>query len=172
MLDFLRPEARAAIWRLRDVIGAGAVILIGIWWIATFFSPVQWVGYAILALGAFLALAGIQRLRFRQNGEGPGVVKIVERRLAYFGPLTGGVIDMDDALKLELEPAAHPAPHWVLTSQTGDIVEIPVNAEGADDLFDLFASLPNIETGKMLELLENSPEQRVVIWSKSRPLLH
>ena len=172
MLNFLRPEARAAIWRFRDVIGAGAVILIGVWWLATFFSPVQWVGYAILALGIFLALAGMQRLRFRQDGDGPGVVKIVERRLAYFGPLTGGVMDMDDAMKLELEPVAQPAPHWILTSQTGDVVEIPINAEGADGLFDLFASLPGIETGKMLGLLENNPEQRVVIWSLSRPLLH
>ena len=172
MLNFLRPEARAAIWKWRDVIGAIAVIAVGAWWLLTFFSPVQWVGYAIIGLGVIWALGAVQRIRFNQDGEGPGVVKIVERRLAYFGPLTGGVIDMDDALKLELEPAAYPAPHWVLTSQTGDILEIPVNAEGAEGLFDLFASLPDIDTGKMLQHLENSPDQRVVIWSMARPLLH
>jgi len=172
MSDFLRPEARATLWRFRDVIGAAIMIMVGLWWSATFYSPVRWIGWAIIGLGAVWATAAFQRLRFAQDGEGPGVVKVVERRLAYFGPLTGGVMEMDDAAKLELEPQAYPAAHWVLTSLTGDRLEIPVNAEGADVLFDLFASLPGIETSKMLATLNDTPDQRVVIWQLTKPLLH
>lgn len=172
MSDFLRPAARDALWRWREVIGAAAVIMLGLWWSTTFFSPVRWIGWAIVGLGAVWAMGAFQRIRFAQDGEGPGVVKIVERRLAYFGPLTGGVIEMDDAAKLELEPNAYPAAHWIITSLSGDTVEIPVNAEGADALFDLFASLPGIETQKMLATLNHTPDQRVVIWQATKPLLH
>lgn len=172
MSNFLRPEVRAALWRFRDVIGAAVVIAFGLWWSATFFSPVRWVGWAFVALGAIWAMGAFQRVRFNQDGDGPGVVKIVERRLAYFGPLTGGVVEMDDAVKLELEPKALPAAHWIVTSAAGNVVEIPVNADGAEALFDLFASLPGIQTQKMLSALNEAPDQRVVIWLATKPLLH
>lgn len=172
MSDFLRPGARDALWRLRDVIGAAAVCVIGAWWLATFYSPVRWVGWAIVALGIVWALGAMQRLRFAQDGQGPGVVKIVERRLAYFGPLSGGVMEMDDLSLLELEPEALPKAHWILTSNTGNRLEIPINADGSEALFDLFGSLPGIETEKMLNTLATLPEQRVVIWQNTKSILH
>ena len=172
MSDFIRPELRAALWRFREVIAAAAILGVGLWWLATFYSPVGWVGWAFVALGVALAGAGVQRARFRQGSGGPGIVQVRERRLAYFGPLTGGVIDLDDMTRLELEPKAIPAPHWVVTGMGGQSVAIPVTAEGAEALFDLFAALPGIRTEQMLAVLSRTPDARVTIWSRNRPLLH
>ena len=171
MPDLIRPEITAALVRWREALIGLAVAAVGLWWLATFFAPVAWVGWPIVALGAMLAVGGWQKARFRKPGRGPGVVQIDERRLAYFGPLTGGVIDMDDVTRLELEPQALPAPHWILGGIGGQELAIPVNADGADDLFDLFASLPGIRTEAMLAHLAHTPAARVTIWSRPAPRL-
>jgi hypothetical protein len=129
-------------------------------------------GFAMAALGAVLVFTGIQRGRFRQGAGGPGVVQIVERRIGYFGPLTGGAMDLDELTKLELDPTAHPDPHWILTGVELQSIAIPITAKGAEVLFDAFASLPGIKTEQMLSVLSRTPDRRVVIWSQARPLLH
>ena len=65
------------------------------------------------------------------------MVAVDERQLSYFGPLEGGVMDVENLRLLELEPDARPAPHWVLTDITGARLHIPTTAEGADALFDV-----------------------------------
>ncbi len=172
MADLVRPAVRDGLWRWRECLLGLGVALIGLWWLNTFYSPVQWIGWAILAAGAVWAVAGWQRARFRSTGEGPGVVQINERRLAYFGPLTGGVIDIEDMSLLELEPTAIPAPHWVISGMGGQSLAIPVNAKGADALFDAFASLPGIRTEAMLDVLSRTPDARVTVWRRNHPALH
>lgn len=166
MADFLRPEARAALWRWREALTGAGVIAFGFWWGVGAASLVQWIGWAVVVLGVALALAGIQRARFRTGAGGPGIVQVDERRLSYFGPLTGGIIDMDDLIRLELDPQALPAPHWILSGQGGQRIAIPINANGADALFDLFASLPGIRTAQMLAAMEHAPKARITIWDR------
>ena len=172
MADFFRPEAKAIIWRLRDVWGALAVLALGLWWSWTAFGFVQWLGYAIAVLGIVLLVAGIQRGRFRQGSDGPGVVQITERRLAYFGPLDGGVMDINDLSRLSFDPTGHPAPYWVLTGPEARDLSIPTTATGAEALFDVFATLPDLKTEKLLGVLSDPPDHRVVIWSRPVHLLH
>ncbi len=172
MSDFLRPEARAALWRWREVIIAATVIALGLWWAIGSFGIVRWIGIVIVIAGVILALAGIQQGRFRQTGDGPGVVQVTERRLAYFGPLSGGTMDIDNLFRLELDPQAIPSPNWVLTERGGHQLYIPVNAIGADGLFDLFGALPNLETEAMLAVLTRTPDARVTIWEQTPDLLH
>jgi hypothetical protein len=170
-MTFLRPEARAALWRWREVIAAGAVLAFGLWWALATFAPVRWLAVPILGIGVAMLWTGVQRLRFRRGGGGAGVVQIVERRLAYWGPLTGGMIDMDDLARLTLDPAGRPA-HWVLTPHHGDTLHIPVDAEGADALFDLFAALPGLRAERMLDLLSHPPDRATVLWQSGRFRLH
>ncbi|RYH01625.1 hypothetical protein EU805_13285 [Salipiger sp. IMCC34102] len=171
MARFMRPEVRAALWRWREVIFAAGLAAVGLW-AAQSLGVVRWIGWTMVALGAALAVAGVQRARFRQDGQGPGIVALDERRLVYMGPLTGGAMDVSDLTQLELEPQALPAPHWILTGVGGQVLEIPVNAEGADELFDVFAALPGIRTHAMLDVLQRTPDARVTVWQKVRPLLH
>jgi hypothetical protein len=171
MADFFRPEAKALIWRFRDVWGALSVLGLGIWWAITGLGFVQWLGFAIAALGAMLLVAGVQRGRFRQGSDGPGIVQITERRLAYFGPLDGGVMDINDLSRLSFDPTGHPAPYWILTGPEEGDIAIPTTATGAEALFDAFSSLPGIQTETMLGVLSDPPEHRVVIWSRPVHLL-
>lgn len=163
-MEIMRPEAKAALWRWREVLTAGAVVLLGLYWTMIAFGIARLFGAAVAVLGIALAATAFQRLRFAQSGLGPGIVRVDERRLEYLGPLTGGILDLDDLVAVELEPRARPAPHWILTGPGDQIVAIPVNAAGAEALFDVFAALPGIRTGAMLAALEQTPDARVTVW--------
>jgi hypothetical protein len=172
MSDFFRPEAKAAIWRFRDVIIGGAVGLLGVWLALAGRGFLPWLGYIFLILAVVLLVAGFQRARFRQGNDGPGVVQITERRLAYFGPLDGGVMDLTDISMLAFDPDGHPDPHWLITGPENREIAIPTTARGAEALFDTFSALPGMRTDKLLGVLSTRPDQRVVIWSRPRHLLH
>jgi len=172
MADFIRPEVKAAAWRFRDIIAAGLIGGLGLWLIYHGRGFLPWLGWIFLALGAVALVAGVQRTRFRQGDDGPGVVQITERRLAYFGPLDGGVMDINDISTLAFDPGGHPAPHWVITGPENRDIAIPTTAKGAEALFDTFSSLPGIKTDKLLGVLSEPPDHRVVIWSRPHHLLH
>jgi len=168
-MGFIRKDAADTLWQWREIMLAGALALLGLWWGVTGRGLLQWFGVALGIGGAVLIWAGFQRLRFAPQGDGPGVVQIDEKRLAYFGPLTGGVIDLDDLTRVELDPNGQPA-HWLLSGVGGQMVAVPVNAAGAEALFDVFAALPGIRTERMLDTLRSAPERRVVIWQAQRQL--
>ena len=171
MADFLRPEARATLWRWREVIAGGVTLAFGLWWAASGVSPVRWLALPILAAGSAIVWTGLQRQRFRRGGGGLGVVQIVERRLAYWGPLTGGMVDLDDLARLSLDPRGKPV-HWVLTPHSGAVLHIPVDAEGGDALFDAFTALPGLPAERMLDLLAHPPDRPVTLWESRRLRLH
>lgn len=175
-MAFIRPEARAEVMRWREVIiGVGAVVL-GVWFVSGPGFLLAIPGYASLIGGAALIWVGLQRGRFRSTGGGAGAVQVDEGQVTYFGPLSGGMIALREMESLTLDGAMYPA-HWRLTQKGVPPVLIPVNAEGADALFDVFASLPGIKTERMLAALKSKPDQAVLIWQRGplRPegaLLH
>jgi hypothetical protein len=164
-MSFLRPEARAALWRWREVLVGVATLAIGLWWALTSIGLLHWLGYVVLILAAAILAAGLQRARFRAGSGGPGVVRVDEGQVAYFGPLTGGVVAMGDLVTLKLDPRARPA-HWILSQPGQPELAIPLTAEGADALFDAFATLPGIRTEHMLTQMRRPSAQVVVIWQK------
>ena len=167
MDSFLRPEARATLWRWREVLLGGLIGTLGLWWLLNSFGWVRWVAGLIIVGGVLMAVVAVQRLRFNMGTGGAGVVQVDERRLAYYGPLTGGVIDLGDLTRVDLDPTGKPA-HWVLRDQSGQMIYIPVNAAGAEALFDVFAALPGIRTERMLDLLTNNPKEQVLIWQRTQ----
>lgn len=172
-MSFFRPEARAALRRWREVILAAALAALGLWWILGAGGILAWLGWALIVIALATLVMGIQRARFRQGGGGPGVVVVDEGRIAYLGPLTGGVVATAELERLTLDPTARP-PHWILEQPGAPPLFIPVNAEGAEGLFDAFALLPGLRTGRMLDELAGRSARPVVIWERrgARPAVH
>jgi hypothetical protein len=164
-MGFFRPEARAALWRWREVIAGVLIALFGLWLVSGPGFLLAVPGYAFLAGGAVLAWLGIQRGRFRGSDGGAGAVQVDEGQITYFGPLTGGSVALREMESLTLEGNMFPA-HWRLTQNGQAPLLIPVNAAGADALFDAFATLPGLRTERMLNTLSAEPHQAVVIWQR------
>lgn len=167
-MSFIRPEAQAQLWRIRELLAAAVVALLGIYWVLGPKGLLGWIGWLLIAAGLALAVVGLRRLRFGQTGRGPGVVQVDEGQIAYFGPLTGGAVALSELTRLSLDRAARPA-HWVLEQPGSEPLHIPVNAAGADVLFDAFAALPGLRTGRMLTELNSLARTSVVLWQKSPP---
>ena len=175
---FFRPEAKAALWQWREVLAAAALALLGMWWVIGPGGLLAVVGWALMLGGAALCFVGVQRARFRSEGagDGPGAIQVDEGQIAYYGPLTGGVVALTALERLSLDGSASPA-HWRLDAPGQAAVLIPVNAAGADALFDAFATLPGLRTERMLSELSADRGHPVVIWERTplRPahaLLH
>lgn len=163
---FFRPEAKAAIWRWREVLVALAMALLGLWWAIGPGGLLALPGVALVLAGGALGFVGVQRARFRTDGGGAGAVQVDEGQVSYFGPLTGGIVALRDLERLSLDRSARPA-HWLLDAPGQDSVMIPVNAAGADALFDAFATLPALKTERMLAELHSDNAQAVVIWERT-----
>jgi len=164
-MTFIRPQARAAIWRWREVLIGGATIAIGTSWVLGPGGLLGWVGWPLIIAGLALAIVGLQRARFRAGSDGPGVVTVDEGQIAYFGPLTGGAIALSEVERLTLDPTAKPQ-HWILDQPGQPPLQIPINAKGADALFDVFATLPGLRTQHMLGALNGPGTHPVVIWER------
>lgn len=164
-MSFVRPEAQAVLWRWREVLAGLAAALLGVYWLLGPGGMLGWIGGALCVVGVGLALVGVQRLRFRSAGGGPGVVQVDEGQITYFGPLTGGAVAGSELQRLTLDTTGRPA-HWVLDAEGQPPLHIPVNAEGADALFDVFSTLPGMKTERMLAELNALPPEPVVIWER------
>lgn len=164
-MSFIRPEARAVLRRWRGALVGLAVLALGLWW-ASGHGLMRWLGGGVAVLGLLLLVTAVQRARFRAGRGGPGVVRVDEGEVTYFGPLDGGAVALRDLESLVLDGASRP-PVWVLRQAGRPALHIPVNAEGAERLFDAFASLPGLRTGFMLARMQAPPAQPVVIWRKA-----
>ncbi len=174
-MSLIRTDARQTLWRWREVLVALAALALGGLWVFGTIGLLHYLGYVVMILGIALLLAGLQRVRFQGGVGGPGVVQVDEGQVAYFGPLTGGTVALREMSALMLDPTAKPA-HWVLVQPGQTNLQVPLNAEGAEALFDAFASLPGIRTEHMLTQMKRPADQPVMIWQRSAPhprtLLH
>ncbi|MFK7744547.1 MAG: hypothetical protein AB8B47_05805 [Roseobacter sp.] len=159
----IRPEAKAQILRWREALVGGAAALLGGWWLlkpgALFLLP----GIALVIAGLALIWIGVQRARFRSLGTGPGTVQVDEGQITYFGPLTGGAVALRELGSLTYDPSLHPA-HWRLRQPGYNELLIPVNADGAEALFDAFATLPGLKMEPVIGALKSKGRHPIVIW--------
>lgn len=156
----IRREIKDGLWRWREVIAALGLAAVGIWWGFASFGIVQWLGWGLAALGVGLAVSAAQKVRFRPDGDGPGVVTLDERRVTYLGPLDGGVADLDLMVQLDLTPA----PAWRIINADGNHIDIPTNALGVEALFDVFSALPGLKTEYMLSVLARTRPAQMTVW--------
>lgn len=172
-MNFIRPEVRALLMRWREALAGCCVLLVGMW-AASGFGIMRWLGYGVFLLGALIIFTGFQRARFRHGTDGPGVVQVDEGEVMYYGPYWGGSVALRDLVKIELAGGGDTTV-WRLYQPGQAVLVVPANAEGAEALFDAFATLPGLRTGQMLHELNARDvvgDHPVVIWSKGAARLH
>ncbi|MEL6620182.1 MAG: hypothetical protein AAFP16_15000 [Pseudomonadota bacterium] len=169
-MTFIRPEAKAALWRWREVLLGMAIAVLALWWLADANGVLRFVAPAVLVGAGALIMVGLQRGRFRNTGGGVGAVQVVEGQIIYYGPLSGGAVAVRDLRRLTLDARQRPA-HWRLEQADQPPLLIPLDAEGAEALFDAFAALPGLRTERMLAHMRSLPETSVLVWERPRPTL-
>ena len=163
-MSFIRPELAALAHRWREVLAGLGVALAGLW-LATFGG---WfyagLGGLVGLVGLGLAVSAARKLRFRPEGRAPGIVRILEGQIAYFGPETGGFAALTELTELRLEARPH-GPSWVLV-QPDTALEIPTAAEGAELLHDWFAALPGIDMTHLHAALGQGNAPSRTLWRR------
>jgi hypothetical protein len=171
-MSFVRPEITEGLTRWREVILAGGVAALGLW---CALQP----GYVLPALGLVLVVAGLgwgavalRRLRFRQSGEAPGIVRVTEAQIAYMGPRIGGFVGLPDLSEIRLL-SYRGRRVWKLRAANGEALHIPVEADGADALFDAFAGLPGMDMAALVAALgtETPTDSKVVALNSADRLI-
>lgn len=166
-MPFLRPEAVTWLNRHAETLGAMAVLGLGL---AAFLKGMIG-GYPFyIGLGGCLILVSllfvrgaVERLRLTRGQDAPGTVLIDERRLGYFGPDTGGFLEADTLCRVALDIRPSEA-LWHITGEDGDTLTIPVGAEGAAQLHDVFSRLPGLRLSPALDLIEQGAPGYHIIW--------
>ena len=170
-MSFIRPEARAAVARWREALAGGAVLALGLWWALGSLGLIRWLGVVLVLLGAGLAWTGVQRARFRGGHGGLGVVHVDERQVTYLAPVGGGFASLDALVQVEVAPDLAGLPVWRFTSP-GEVLVIPVNAEGTDALFEALSALPGVDMQAAIRASASRPETPILVWQAPRMRLH
>ena len=166
MSDLIRPELRAWIIRWREALMGLAVLALGLWWAIWTRAVLGYVGIGFVLFGLWLFWTGLQRGRYRRVELAAGAIKVVEGKIVYFGPETGGAMDLEALARITLERSSK-GPVWRLAAPGAPDLTIPAGALGSDALLDAFAQLPDFRTEPMLKELRTDRPGRVLIWERT-----
>jgi len=151
-MSFLRPAVLDQLYRHREGLAAAALTAFG-FWVATRGGFVLLVaGLLILAIGIGWLVLALRSLRFAQKGEAPGIVQVSEGQVGYLGPQIGGFVGLPDLAEIRLL-TLRGRRVWQLQPLQGPALHIPVEAAGAEALFDAFATLPGLDTAALVAAL-------------------
>jgi len=154
-MSLIRPEVTNLIWRAREVIWAGLVVALGLWLVFLGGYVLIPLGLAIGGVGLVLATTALRRMRFVQAIDAPGVVELDEAQIGYLGPELGGFLSLQELVELRML-VLRGRRLWRLKQADGQALLIPVDAKGAERLYDAFASLPGMDTAALVAALEPS----------------
>lgn len=152
-MTLIRPELRRFLSRWGEVGAAVAAAVAG--------GLIMRVGgYLFLPVGALLtllslgwAVTALRRLSFQRGVSAPGVVEVVEGQVGYLGPSFGGFIAIADIEEVRLAEFGG-RQQWRLRTAGGEVLLVPVDAAGAEKLFDAFATLPGIDMAALSAALD------------------
>lgn len=151
----IRPELLALLHRYREALGASVIVLAGLWLMALGGYVLFPLGLVIAGIGATLTLTAFRRARFTQTIAAPGVVELDEAQIGYLAPDLGGFLSLDELTEIRLL-ILQGKRMWRLKQADGQALLIPVDAAGADRLFDAFAALPGMDSAALVAALQPS----------------
>lgn len=160
----IRPEVRALARRWREVIAAACL--------AGFGLSVMWrggyvlvpLGMGMVALAAGWGLIAFRRIHFLRQVDAPGFIDVDEGQIGYYGPGFGGFIALADVAELRLADH-HGTRVWRLKTADGQVILLPVDAAGADRLYDAFAALPDIDMAALAAALAHG-QPTLPLWKR------
>ncbi len=168
-MSFIRPKVRQEITRWSEVAAAVGAALVGT-------LLMRMGGFLFLPVGALLTLLSLgwllnalRRLSFQRPVAAPGVVEVIEGQVGYFGPTFGGFVALDDVIELRLTDFRG-ARQWRLKTLSGEVLLIPIDATGAEKLFDAFATLPGIDMAALSAALSRGAST-LPLWTRPAPRL-
>lgn len=164
MAELIRAEARATLWRWREVIAGGGLCALGSQG-ALSYGLMVWAGWLCILLGVAAIITGIPRALFRGSADGPGIVELDEGQVRYMGPFSGADMSLDTVMVIAMD-GAHAAPRWILTNAFQERITIPTGATGADLLFDAFTALPGFRMERALSALRAPEAAIITIWRR------
>ncbi len=163
----IRPEAMAFLHRWHEVGLSALGVALGLWLAAKGGIVLLPMGLALAALAAAFGILALRRLRFAGAGQdGPGLVEIDEGEIRYFSPDFGGVAPLRDVTEVRLIVRAGQR-LWRLRLDQGAL-EVPVDAAGAEVLFDALSALPGMDSAGLVAALEATAPDALgaVIWRR------
>ncbi|MCB2116006.1 MAG: hypothetical protein KDE00_06800 [Rhodobacteraceae bacterium] len=165
----IRPELRVRLHRWREVIAAGMALAFGLWVAAQGGLVLTPLGLALAALALGWGVVALRRLRFQLAVGAPGIVEVDEGQVGYFGPSFGGFVSLSDLAELRLTEF-HGKRQWRLRTLDGQVLSVPIDAAGAERLFDAFASLPGIDMAALTAALGHG-QATLPLWTRPRAAL-
>lgn len=166
-MSFLRKEARAHIARWRETAIGALIVALGGYWFFTIPGLLRWFALALAAFGVVFTWMAFQRARFHRGHGGLGVVQVNERQITYLAPVGGGFASLEALIRVEIAPDRAGFPVWRFLSP-GEVLAIPVNAEGSEALFEALTALPGVDIEAAIRAANGKPSEAVLIWSKGR----
>ncbi len=155
-MTLIRPAVTDLIWRAREVIWAGLVVAFGLWLVTLGGLILIPLGLVTAGVGIVLATTAFRRMRFAQGVQAPGVVELDEAQVGFLGPELGGFLSLQELVELRML-TLRGRRMWRLKQSDGQALLIPVDAKGADRLYDAFAGLPGMDTAALVAALGPSP---------------
>lgn len=167
----MRPEARATLWRLREVLATGLLTLWGVHLIGRAVVrdslTLGMIATLITGVATVLLFFAILRLRLITPGKSPGVIEVDEREVRYLSPYGGAYVSLNDLTRLEIV-TNDVGTYWVLSHLGGSPLSVPTNADGAEQLFDTFSALPGLRIEEAVRAVAAGPGRHLV-WKRELP---
>lgn len=164
-MPFLRPEAVATLTRWREAIVACAITACGAWVFAQGGYVLPVIGTLIGAVGAGIGILALRRMRFARDVTDPGIVKVDEGQITYFGPTEGGFAGLSMLSEIALLTRGGRRV-WRLSQRDESPLFVPIAAEGAEALFDAFSGLPGLDSAQLLDAIESPEDMPRIVWRR------
>lgn len=174
-MPIFRLDAQEIVSRWKEMFWSGVVLLWALWlmWRAYIFSSIisGLIGGAIAVVALTVLYVAYSRARLHRAGSAPGIVEVREGEVTYFAPdETGGSIDIANLKRLDISslPNTNSNRNWVLWAH-GTSLAIPIAAQGADQLIEVFGALPGIRYDQMRAAFDSEEEGVFTIWALEKP---